>query len=93
MAQTSQAKDSNQSDKKNTRAKQTSPSSQVAGPVGETLGPVRLEAALADPLSASPGQIMQLQRQYGNRAIQRLISTGPGRCSTAGPDWVGGWDG
>jgi len=74
MAQTSQAKDSNQSDnKKNTQAKQPVPSAQVSGPTGETLGPIALEGALADPLSASTAQIGQLQRQYGNRATRRLL--------------------
>jgi len=70
MAQTSQTKESTQSDKKSTSAKQAP---QTSGPVNETSGPIALEGALADPLSATPGQIMQLQRQYGNRAIQRLI--------------------
>lgn len=70
MAHASQAKESTQSAKKNAEAKRAP---QSKGPAGETLGPLSLQAALADPLSASAEQVLQLQRQYGNRAAQRLI--------------------
>src|SRR5262245_21054699 len=38
-----------------------------------TSAPPSLQRALARPLSASPEQLLQLQRQYGNRAAQSLI--------------------
>jgi len=34
---------------------------------------VPLQSALTDPLGASPEQVVQLQQQYGNKAVQRLI--------------------
>jgi hypothetical protein len=70
MPQTSQAKDTSQSARKTAPAK---PAPQSVGPSGEAMGPLFLEAALTNPLSASPQAILQLQRRYGNRAVQRLI--------------------
>jgi len=43
---------------------------QVAGPAPAPRG---LADLLADPLQATPAQLAQLQRQYGNAAVQRLI--------------------
>jgi hypothetical protein len=70
MSQTPQAKESTQSAKKNADVKRTP---QSYGPAAEAAGPLLLQAALADPLSASPQAILQLQHRYGNRAVQRLI--------------------
>jgi Domain of unknown function (DUF4157) len=70
VGQTNQAKESTQSAKKLIDAKHTA---QSKGPLGETLGPQSLQAALTDPRSISPQQVLQLQHQYGNRAAQRMI--------------------
>jgi hypothetical protein len=70
MPQTSQAKEATQSARKTAPAK---PAPQSVRPSGEAMGPLFLEAALTNPLSASPQAILQLQRHYGNRAVQRLI--------------------
>jgi len=37
------------------------------------LAPIVLQRGLAKPLTAAPTHILQLQRQYGNRALNRLI--------------------
>jgi hypothetical protein len=52
--------------------KQTSP--QAAGPAPAARG---LADLLADPTQATPAQLAQLQRQYGNAAVQRLIQRAP----------------
>ena len=41
-------------------------------PAPAAASPVSMAGAIADPLNASPEQILSLQRQYGNRAVQRL---------------------
>src|SRR5690606_7805601 len=48
-----------------------------AAPQAAGLSPRGLQAALADPLQATPAQIAQLQRQYGNQAVQRLMQPPP----------------
>ena len=69
MPQTRQPQNSEKSRTSKPAAKQTAP--QATGPA--PLAPLSLQLALADPLSASPEQVLQLQRQCGNRAVQRLI--------------------
>jgi len=66
MPQTHQSQNSEKSRTSKPAAQQTA--TQARGPA-----PLALQSALADPLSASADQIVQLQRQYGNRAVQRLI--------------------
>ena len=66
MPQTRQSQNSEKSQTSKPGAKQTAPPA-------TDLAPLTLQSALADPLSASPAQVLQLQRHYGNRAIQRLI--------------------
>jgi hypothetical protein len=70
MSQSSQAKVSAPSVKKNTDTKRAP---QAAKQSSEAAGPRSIQSALPSPLSASPLQISQLQRTYGNRAVQRLI--------------------
>ena len=69
MPQTRQPQASEKSQTAKPAARKTAP--QAAGPA--LLAPLSLQLALADPLSASPEQVLQLQRQYGNRAVQRLV--------------------
>ena len=69
MPQTRQSQQSEKSKTSKPAAKQAAP--QASGPA--PLAPLSLQRALADPLSASPEQVLQLQRQYGNRAVQRLV--------------------
>ena len=49
-----------------------------------TTNAVSLQSALVDPLSASPEQIVALQRTYGNRAVQRMIGDAVQRKVTVG---------
>src|SRR5436309_1003925 len=35
-----------------------------------------VQAAVLSPQQASPAQLQEIQRLYGNRAVQRLLSTG-----------------
>lgn len=67
---TSQSEHQSQTGKSPEKSKKTVP---VQTPSGVSLAPLEIQAALADPLSAPASQILQLQRQYGNRAIQRLL--------------------
>ncbi len=56
------------SSKKASKSKKAAPT-----PTVSEQAPQAMESALADPASASPQQVLQLQRRYGNRAVQRLI--------------------
>ncbi len=40
---------------------------------GGSLSPAQTNAAIASPASAHPADLLALQRQYGNQAVQRLI--------------------
>ncbi len=60
-----------------TPGKQKSTSRHTASP--EAANSQGLHLALSNPLSASSEQIAQLQRQYGNRAVQRLIQRAQAR--------------
>jgi hypothetical protein len=48
----------------------------MAGPQAAApapLGSEVLESILVEPLSATPTQLLQLQRRYGNAAVQQLL--------------------
>ncbi|MBN2393283.1 MAG: hypothetical protein JXR84_21310 [Anaerolineae bacterium] len=56
------------------KSKVSKPAAQQAhGPA--LLAPTSIQSILADPLSASPAQVLQLQRQYGNQMVNRLIQS------------------
>lgn len=67
MSKETASKDQN-SKQKSTR--QSTPAPEAAAQTGASF---EMQGALADPQSASSAQILQLQRRYGNRAVQRLI--------------------
>lgn len=68
-----QTQHSQSANKKTKTAKSTAkqPAPQASGP--ESAAPVLAQRALNDPLGASSQEVLQLQRQLGNKAVQRLI--------------------
>jgi Domain of unknown function (DUF4157) len=70
MAKTSQAKEAAQASPKNVSAQRRP---LAAKPASESANPQSLQASVTNQQSASPQEILQLQRSYGNRAVQRLV--------------------
>lgn len=55
------------------KAAASQPKRQAVAPASTTVAPVQLQAAQANPQSAAPAAMLQLQRNYGNRAVGRLV--------------------
>ncbi len=51
------------------------PPAHVRAPAGPVAAPGSLQRAVVDPGSASPGDVLALQRSYGNRAVERLLGS------------------
>jgi len=70
--QTSETKSSKSSSSKTNKAKVSVSPTSEQGPLSAS--PLAVEAALADPSTATPGAILQLQRTAGNQAVDRLLT-------------------
>jgi hypothetical protein len=84
MADTPQSRSTRQPDKTpavKAAAKPAGPQTAVPAP----LGPEILQSILADPLSATPAELLQLQRRFGNAAVQQLLQRAQGEAAEPQP--------